>query len=79
MNTSRNEFFAGAAFTNHQHWPVQLGHAGNPLQYLEENRRFTDQWLFLLAVHLSSALVCLVVIVRKMTDCDKGWRSWVLL
>jgi hypothetical protein len=25
---------------------------------------------------MSSALVCLAVIVRKTTDCDKGWRSW---
>jgi len=38
MNTGRYEFFAGAALTNDQHWPVQLGDAGNTLQHFQKNR-----------------------------------------
>ena len=53
MNAGRNEFFAGAAFTNDQYRPVQLGDTGNTFQNFQKNRRFTDQWLFLLAVHQS--------------------------
>jgi hypothetical protein len=68
VNAGGNELLSGPALTDNQHRPVQLRHPGNALEHFEEDRGFTDQWLFLSFAHQSSSFAWQVAIVRKMAQ-----------